>query len=700
LFELKECLILAGQKSFIVLLTKIEFKMRKLLFLSIAVAFSASAIAQNAHVLRPRVDVKNLSIMGRDNMVQNQNAIPRVAAKRVLPPVGNRVAGPPADDIVLSTAANAFGNFYIGKTRLEYNKDINTVALFHRNDNAVTGDPNTGYYRYDKSTDGGGTWSINQGPVWGPAYNSGNTVTGRYPVGTIGNPVGNTNPANGYEVYTGVWHTGVGTPPNTWHGLCWGIGKLDNATVTEHYESTNAAGNMAWIEDIFTTKTNVVWRMSTMELDNQGAYQDTLRVEKGVWNGSDYDYTSQNLHFKVNPDLGVRPYDMNIAFSDDGMTGYAVCINNADSGNMVYYSGTMYMQMYITHDGGATWGGGCAGDPNTPLDLDVTFDLDGQTLSPLGNAWFGNPDSTFGVTGWGAARPDFDMAVDGSGNLHILVGVFPQFSFGESIDANNSPGAWGLADLYTVDGGTNWKGQLVAKPNTYMGSLGDATNVMEGVRPFVTRSWDGTKMFFGWFDTPPIFSVTTNDFPEMYVVGWDMTSDMWTAVTDMTTGSLADGACGFGMGSYYAMDNGSGTYEIPGGYMTMSSDANGVCTFHYLDNANITSADFVNTAPTPIPLHSCTVGVPDLSKHTFSVSANYPNPFNGSTTIKVTLPFAVDVTIEVTNMVGQMMSSKVYTNLSVGENKLVIDGSSFAKGMYTYKVIAGKDVVTRTMMVR
>ena len=60
----------------------------------------------------------------------------------------------------------------------------------------------------------------------------------------------------------------------------------------------------------------------------------------------------------------------------------------------------------------------------------------------------------------------------------------------------------------------------------------------------------------------------------------------------------------------------------------------------------------------------------------------------------------MDVAIEVTNVVGQMMSSKVYTNLSSGVNTLTIDGSALAKGVYIMKVKAGNESVTRTMNVQ
>jgi hypothetical protein len=693
LFELNECLILAGQKSFIVLLTKIELKMRKLLFLSIAVAFSATVIAQSTSRVHPRTDVNQMSIMSPDNPVHNQNTIPHVSAKRVQPAQNHTAI---VNVIQIGSSSNGLGNFYIGRSLLEYEPMINTATLVHRSNSALSGDANTGFYRYDKSTDGGSTWSVNLGPIWGPTYNSANTVTGRYPVGTIGNPDGNTDPNNAYEVYAGPWHSGSGSPANTWHGTCYGVAQLSGSSVIEHYDSTNDVGNQTWPDDIFVSKHNVLWKMYTMRLDNQGAYQDTVRVVKGTWTGTDYTETFQDLYWDQNPLLGTNsPYDLNVAFSDDGITGYAVGIGNGDdSSNSVYPTGVMYMQMYITHDGGNTWVGQ---DASTPLGVSV--EAPGSSVGSLvGGAWFGNPDSTFTCSGFGlnGNRPDFDMVVDGNGNAHIFVAVLPGANFGET---TSNPGEWGLADLYTTDHGSTWYGQLVAKPNTYWGTFNDPTaQVFEGPRPIISRNADGTKLFYGWFDTDPQFQVTTNDFPDLMVTGYDMTANKWSPVVNMTAGTAAEALCTFGLGSYYVKEN-SCTFTFPAAYMTPVPDVNSPCDYYYIDGANVTCSDFTIDPNPPILLYPTKINEAPIGAG-FAVSANYPNPFNGNTTVNVTLSVATDVTIEVTNMVGQMLSSKVYTNLVAGVNKLVIDGASLAKGMYTYKVIAGKNSVTKTMMVR
>jgi hypothetical protein len=668
--------------------------MKRLLLFITTAAFTASALAQSAPRVGPRADLKQISRMSADP-IQKHNAIPVVGTKRVQPSENNT-----ANILTLGSSANGFGNFYIGRTLLQYEPNLNTVVLTHRSNPAAGGDPNTGYYRYDLSTDGGNTWSTDLGPIYGDAYNQGNTVTGRYPVGTIANPDGNTDPNQANVVYAGPWHSGSGVPANTWHGTVWGKAQLNNTNVTEHYDSTNDVGNQTWPDDIFATRQNVIWRSSILRLDNQGDYVDTVRLVKGTWNGSDYDMTNIDLYWKSNLVItGTPDYDHNIAFADDGLTGYAVGVGNGDNdSNSVYPTGVMYMRVYMTTDGGNTWNG-----LNSTTPLDVSTQAPGAfTGSLVGGPWFGNFDSTFTTSGFGlnGNRPDFDMVVDASGNLHIFVAVLPGANFGETM---SDPGTWGLADLYTTDKGTHWYANLVAMPNTYWGTYGDQTaQVFEGPRPHISRSNDGTKLFYSWFDTHPDFGVPTNDFPDLYVRGYDMTTNMWSNIVNVTKGTIAEGAATFGLVSYYAKES-SCNYIVPAAYMTCVPDVDNPCDYYYINEVSLTCDSFIVAPPMPpILIADYTVGVNEVHvSGNFRVSANYPNPFTGATSVDITLSKQMDVTIEISNMVGQSVSTKIYSNLSAGLNRgVALDVANLAKGVYVYKVIAGQDIVTRTMTVR
>lgn len=82
----------------------------------------------------------------------------------------------------------------------------------------------------------------------------------------------------------------------------------------------------------------------------------------------------------------------------------------------------------------------------------------------------------------------------------------------------------------------------------------------------------------------------------------------------------------------------------------------------------------------------------------FTVSANYPNPFNPVTTIRCTLPQPADVSLQVYDLMGRQIFADHYPQQTAGQMEIVFDGSDLASGVYLYRLTAGEFTETRRML--
>jgi hypothetical protein len=92
----------------------------------------------------------------------------------------------------------------------------------------------------------------------------------------------------------------------------------------------------------------------------------------------------------------------------------------------------------------------------------------------------------------------------------------------------------------------------------------------------------------------------------------------------------------------------------------------------------------------PVTLNTTGIGEEDLLPTTFAVSRNYPNPFNPTTTIDYQLPQAVDVKLEIYNVLGQKVRTLVSGSMQPGRYQAVWDarndaGALVGSGIYIYR---------------
>lgn len=586
---------------------------------------------------------------------------------------------------------NAFG--MIGGTyqALWADPRINSVVFIHRSPQLIFNDAFGGYLRYDMSTNGGNSFdTINGGPIYVPDGDplGANFSVARYPQGGIYNPPSNTtnNPANAYIYYIAPTRdntNGNTTAQTDWGGLGYGVVKYGTST---HTQTQIHSATPYWYvipEGNTTTQNGKVFNFapSIDETSGVGIYQDNIILNKGIFNNStsDIDYTANLVSAPVDVDIsGNKNYaGGNIGFSPDGKTGYLVIMGHAS--NMLNHDSTFYPMVYKSTDSGVTWTG------PTSIILD--------SVSPLLGYAATNYVSSFSI----------DCIVDNNGDLHFIVPVFPQSGTSSSILIG--PGVWGMFDIYTTDGGTSWFAHLLATPETFSATFGTGTTqdptITEYTRGQATSTWDGTKLFFTWFDTDTaIYGATTgNTSPDMHSVGFDVTNSMWTLDTNFTNGTNAGGTVTFGLVSEYGFVPSAGTYNIPAVYEALQSISNtGEQTQDfYIQNANFVDANFnIPIGTNTMPLQTLS-GIPVVTDPEFTLLA-YPNPATNYVQVSYNLKSSAPVTMEVLDILGNTVKTVVNNQVKApGVQSSMINISDLSSGFYMIRTKIGDKIINKKL---
>jgi len=157
------------------------------------------------------------------------------------------------------------------------------------------------------------------------------------------------------------------------------------------------------------------------------------------------------------------------------------------------------------------------------------------------------------------------------------------------------------------------------------------------------------------------------------------------------TGATLDG----GMVMFYQQD---GVYVIDAAGLGALLDETSVLTLSFDGQGAIelVSVDARDEANRPLGL---TVDVPPaVLPVAYELAANYPNPFNPSTTLRFALPVGGEVRLAVYNMLGQQVAMLVNGNLEAGWHSLVFDASSLASGVYYSRLEAGSFTAMQKML--
>jgi hypothetical protein len=149
------------------------------------------------------------------------------------------------------------------------------------------------------------------------------------------------------------------------------------------------------------------------------------------------------------------------------------------------------------------------------------------------------------------------------------------------MDITQTSGNWVVHNL----------GLVSSEPYIFTGSNGSTAE--QGTSPQISRSADGTKLFFCWTDDPNFYQ---NMDPEFYVKGYDVSQNKWTSIRDFSSCNLAtSGLIYLPHVAAEALEPGPGIYKLSPVYAQFSSsqqDVDAAVSFHYLDNVTFVNADF------------------------------------------------------------------------------------------------------------
>ena len=82
----------------------------------------------------------------------------------------------------------------------------------------------------------------------------------------------------------------------------------------------------------------------------------------------------------------------------------------------------------------------------------------------------------------------------------------------------------------------------------------------------------------------------------------------------------------------------------------------------------------------------------------FNLSEAYPNPFNPSTSLEISLNIASNVSITAYNVMGQLVSTIHDGNMDAGTHAITWNASNVASGMYIIKAEAAGKVINQKVM--
>ena len=601
--------------------------------------------------------------------------------------------------IDIGTSANAYSYGYSGgqKSIVWAVPELNMVTNFHRMGGVLDPGGYSGDLGYDLSVDGGLNWEnmiemyIAENNAGGEYY----TDAARYPHHGVWNPEGNTDINNAWMSYFAPNLDGSNST-DSWGGYSFGAVNMGDPSIRTKNLQSSVPPVYQYIPDGFEiTKNGNVYVLDVNQDWSSGSvvYQGSLILNRGEWNDGEEDFIfSQELLDAPVAEATTRPSHTQIAFAEDGQTGYISFLGDNETVDVISGAPGYYPIIMKTTDGGDSWTdpqGIQLGGPNGLSGI-VNELLSDEQIAELYEEPLPARDEIPYTTAF-----DHNISVDANGNLHIgvVVGVVGSNDY-SIVSASYLFAAY---DIYTTDGGTTWHAIKLGNINQFRGSW--PSDYTEDNRIQTTLSPDRNTVFVSWLDTD-LDDAEDNGRPNIFIRGvrpnaWgtaDLTcSDGADAPTNVTMFSVGMWQSTFFVAAQMSFYDGN-AYTIPMTYQPIPTDVDPgeAVQYKYITDFKFTEADF------------CIVGTQEIALATqMEVSQNFPNPFSNETNVTVSLKQGSDLNLSVYNITGQKVLDKNYGYRPAGSQiTMTISGDELPTGVYFYTVEAGSQKVTRKMIVQ
>lgn len=624
---------------------------------------------------------------------------------------------------------NVFGYLVSQSKPLQYNAGLNAVSFVGRKSQ---------YYTPSSNGNSGsmvGMYSTNMGATWDSTCLYTNTsYLGRYPQGGIYNPLGNTNINNAYLVgsgpvtggsgWLGNWYASkqITTPGNTTPGVDQQV--MDNASLPAsmrpHHFSRYA----------FTAiDGGLVRSMSTILNDPSGASYAAIGYRgagmiKGTFNAGAFVWSIDSFIPATTMNSGgyknLNGTSMQ-AWDEAGVVGYVVMLGSRASETLtpttVNAKGGFQPIVYKTTNSGASWSLLPANDFSDMSCFKGVWDRTFPVAS----------DSNLIVTNFQFTE-GWDAAVDANGQLHLTSMVLGHYSnhvdslyyrsiFGTEQYNYAHAGSFyhpviydfytlpaGMWDYHMVDSmGTEGPSGTSGQPgyNQNPWSDGSGGKMDQDARIQISRSVDGTKIFYSWSESDSSTAGSFwNIYPNLKVKGYDVNTKQVTPRMDITSLDINHIQQAY---YHYASNKAAvsaGTYTLPTTITRNPSlDGSIAVQTYFNDNAVFTAASFNIPAMSPKAMAGCITGLAVQNVYNYEVSC-YPNPADQATTIVVSLKEkASNIEVTLHNQLGQLVNT-YNVNGQLGVNEVNVNLSSLSAGVYFYKVNVNGSVVTKKLIVQ